>query len=83
MIVVTKFESGSRPEIREKVSTLEIKDYTTLVNKYRILERSHLEVEFKRERQNFLKRKREVDAQKKNNFRNGVYLKKIKQMVCY
>ena len=62
MIVVTKFESGSRPEIREKVSTLEIKDYTTLVNKYRILERSHLELELERKRQNFRKRKREVDA---------------------
>ena len=31
----TKFEWGLRPEIREKVSTLEIKDFATLVNKCR------------------------------------------------
>ena len=77
-----KFEWGLRPEIREKVSNLEIKDYTMLVNKYRIVESSYLEVEFERERQNFLKRKREAEAQKKNNFRNRVNLPKCKQMVC-
>ena len=29
----TKFEWGLRPKIREKISTLEIKNYATLVNK--------------------------------------------------
>ena len=45
----TKFEWGLRSEIREKVSTLEIKDFATLVNKCRIVEKSFLEIEFERE----------------------------------
>ena len=49
---------GLRPEIREKISTLGIKDFATLVNKCRIAEKSFLEMEFERERQNFFKRKR-------------------------
>ena len=65
----TKFEWGLRPEIREKVSTLEIKDFATLVNKCRIAEKSFLEMEFERERQNFLKRKRVAEMQKKNNLK--------------
>ena len=44
----TKFEWGLRSEIREKVFILEIKDYTTLVNKCRIAERSYVEEEFER-----------------------------------
>ena len=52
----TTFEWGLRSEVREKVSTLEIKDLVALVNKCRIVEKSFLEMEFKKERQNFLKR---------------------------
>ena len=61
----TKFEWGLRSEIREKISTLEIKDFATLMNKCRIAEKSFLEIEFKRERQSFLKRKRVVEMEKK------------------
>ena len=68
---------GVRPEIREKISTLEIKDFTTLVNKCRIVEKSFLEIEFKRERQNFLKRKRVTEMQKENNFKSRGTLGKV------
>ena len=56
---------GLKLGIREKVSTLEIKDFATLVNRCRIAEKSYLEIEFERERQNFLKRKRIMEVQKK------------------
>ena len=36
----TKFEWGLKPKIREKVSTLEIKNFATLVNKCRIAKKS-------------------------------------------
>ena len=38
----TKFEWVLRSEIREEVSTLEIKDFATLVNKCRIAEKSRI-----------------------------------------
>ena len=41
----TKFEFGLRPEIKEKVSTLEIKDYEC-----RVAKKSYLEIEFEKER---------------------------------
>ncbi|MED6215269.1 hypothetical protein PIB30_111807, partial [Stylosanthes scabra] len=66
----TQFELGLRPEIKEKIATLEIKDYNLLVNKARIAEKTYLEAEFERERQAFLKRKRGIEAQKKNHFMN-------------
>ena len=77
---LTKFEWGLRLEIREKVSTLEIKDFITLVNKCKIAEKSFLEIEFERDRQNFLKRKRVAEIQKKNNFKSRVNLGKGRQM---
>ena len=46
----TKFEWGLRPETSEKISTLEIKDFATLVNTCRIAEKSYLEMEFEKER---------------------------------
>ncbi|MED6117709.1 hypothetical protein PIB30_112247, partial [Stylosanthes scabra] len=57
----TQFELGLRPEIKEKIATLEIKDYNLLVNKARIAEKTYLEAEFERERQAFLKRKRGIE----------------------
>ncbi|MED6111933.1 hypothetical protein PIB30_056914 [Stylosanthes scabra] len=39
----TQFELGLRPEIKEKVATLKIKDYNLLVNEARIAEKTFLE----------------------------------------
>ena len=75
-----KFEWGLRHEIRDKVSTLEIKDFATLVNKCRIAKNSYLEMEFEKERHNFLKRKRVAKIQTKNNFKNKVNPRKDKQI---
>ena len=49
------------------------------MNKYRIAEKSYLEMEFEKERKNFLKIKRMVEAKKKNNFKSGVNPRKGKQ----
>ena len=76
----TKFEWGLRLEIREKVSIVEIKDFATLVNKCRIAQKSYLEMEFEKERQNFLKKKRVAKMQKKNNFKSRMNPRKGKQM---
>lgn len=57
----TKFEWGLNPEIKDKVGTLEIRDYATLVNKSRIAEKNLLEMEFEKGRKAFLKRKRGVE----------------------
>ena len=53
-----KFKWRLRSDIRDTVSTLEIKNFITLVNKCRIAKKSFLEIEFERERHNYLKRKR-------------------------
>ena len=77
----TKFEWGLRPMIRKKVSTLEIKDFATLMNKCRIVEKSYLEMKFERARHNFLRRNIAAEMQKKNNFKNKVNPRKGKQML--
>ena len=76
----TKFEWKLRLEIRKKISILEIKDFATLVNKCRIAEKSYLEMESEKKKQNFLERKRVAEIQKKNNFKSRVNPKKAKQM---
>ena len=55
-----KFEQGLRPDILNMVGTLEIRDYSTLVNKCRVAEKNLLAAEADKQKQGQSKRKMEV-----------------------
>jgi hypothetical protein len=52
-----RFERGLRPKIKDKVATLEIRDYSTLVKKCKIVEKSIQEMNLERTRMSLTKQK--------------------------